>query len=113
MFLYAISFQVFQRRTDERQSFYQNWDAYKDGFGDISNSFWLGNEKLYYLTNQKNYELRIDITISSGSHKYAEFTEFQIESESNNYRMNKLGSHSGDRGWNEFYTYNSLGCILF
>ncbi|PIK52885.1 putative fibrinogen-like protein 1 [Apostichopus japonicus] len=60
--------------------FDQNWAAYKNGFGD-SRNFWLGNEKLHYLTNQRNYKLRFDITTSSGSAKYAEYTEFQVESE--------------------------------
>ncbi|XP_071835458.1 uncharacterized protein [Apostichopus japonicus] len=89
---------VLQRRTDGSTSFYQNWTAYKEGFGDSKN-LWLGNEKLHYLTNQRNYKLRFDITTSSGSAKYAEYAEFQIESESNNYKMNKLGSHSGYTGY--------------
>ncbi|PIK59721.1 putative angiopoietin-related protein 4 [Apostichopus japonicus] len=40
---------VFQRRTDDGISFYQNWDAYRDGFGNNIN-FWLGNEK--YIPDQ-------------------------------------------------------------
>ncbi|PIK53642.1 hypothetical protein BSL78_09454 [Apostichopus japonicus] len=31
-----------------------------------SRNLWLGNEKLHYLTNQRNYKLRFDITTSSG-----------------------------------------------
>ncbi|XP_071837237.1 uncharacterized protein [Apostichopus japonicus] len=94
---------VFQRRTDGSTSFYQNWAAYKDGFGD-SRNLWLGNEKLHYLTNQRNYKLRFDITTLTGSDTYAEYTEFQVESESNKYRMNKLGNHSGNTG--NFLYYN-------
>ncbi|PIK39724.1 Fibrinogen-like 1 [Apostichopus japonicus] len=89
---------VFQRRTDGSTSFYQNWTAYKEGFGD-SRNLWLGNEKLHYLTNQRNYKLRFDITTSSASAKYAENTEFQVESESTNYTMNKLGNESGNTGY--------------
>ncbi|PIK42792.1 tenascin [Apostichopus japonicus] len=74
--------------------FYRNWDAYKTGL--VTTGIWLGNENFYYLTNQRNYKLRFDITTSDGSAKYAEYTEFQIESESNKYRMNKLGSRSGN-----------------
>ncbi|XP_071836580.1 uncharacterized protein [Apostichopus japonicus] len=97
---------VFQRRTDGSTSFYRNWDEYKDGFGD-SRNLWLGNDKLHYLTNQRNYKLRLDITTSSGSAKYAEYPEFQIELESNNYRMNKLARRSsGNTG---FYLYHNKG----
>ncbi|XP_071836948.1 uncharacterized protein [Apostichopus japonicus] len=94
---------VFQRRTDGSTSFYQNWTAYKEGFGD-SRNLWLGNEKLHYLTNQRNYKLRFDITTSNGSALYAEFTEFQIKSESSNYTMNKLGTRSGNTG--EYFSKN-------
>ncbi|PIK61753.1 tenascin [Apostichopus japonicus] len=112
---------VFQRRTDGSTSFYQNWTAYKEGFGD-SRNLWLGNEKLHYLTNQRNYKLRFDITTSSGSAKYAEYTKFQIESESSNYTMNKLGSRSGNTGdqlsynkGQQFSTHDrdNDGCVSF
>ncbi|PIK57214.1 fibrinogen-like protein [Apostichopus japonicus] len=92
---------VFQRRTDGSTSFFQNWTAYKDGFGD-SRNLWLGNEKLHYLTNQRNYKLRFDITTSNGSAMYAEYQEFQIDSESSNYTMNKLGIRSGTTGYQLF-----------
>ncbi|XP_071835340.1 uncharacterized protein [Apostichopus japonicus] len=88
---------VFQRRSDGSTSFYRNRAAYKDGFGN-SRNLWLGNEKLHYLTNQKNYKLRFDITTFSGSALYAEYTEFQVESESSNYTMNKLGTRRGNTG---------------
>ena len=35
-------FQVFQRRHDASIDFYRDWSAYKRGFGDFSNNFWLG-----------------------------------------------------------------------
>lgn len=90
--------QVFQRRMDNNTSFYQDWIAYKEGFGDNSGNVWLGNEKLHYLTTGKNFMLRIDITTADGQPLYAEYTEFAIESETTNYRMNKLGTHSGNTG---------------
>ncbi|PIK61754.1 tenascin [Apostichopus japonicus] len=79
-------------------SFYRNWAAYKNGFGDINVDFWLGNEKLYYLTNQKYYSLRFDVTTSNRDSKYALYSEFRIMSESHNYRLDRLGSHSGTTG---------------
>ncbi|XP_071852772.1 techylectin-5A-like [Apostichopus japonicus] len=89
---------VFQRRTDGSTSFYQHWAAYKDRFGD-SRNLWLGNEKLHYLTNQRNYKLRFDITSSSGLARYAEYTDFQIESETSNYTMSELGNEGGNTGY--------------
>lgn len=102
-FRYSISpihiyHQVFQHRSGGSTGFYQNWDAYKEGFGDLNGDFWLGNEKLHYLTNQMDYKLRFDVTTSSGSSAYAEYAEFEIESEANYYRMNQLGTRSGNTG---------------
>lgn len=85
---------VFQRRKDDTQSFYQNWDLYKRGFGNLSENFWLGNEKLYYLTTQKHYRLRLDITTSAGTFLNAEYPDFQIESENTNYTMSDLGTRN-------------------
>ncbi|PIK40178.1 fibrinogen-like protein [Apostichopus japonicus] len=99
---------VFQRRTDDDISFYQNWTAYKDGFGN-SRNLWLGNEKLYYLTNQADYKLRLDITTSDGASIYSEFTEFQIESEDTNYKMNKLGSRTSPSGSAGYYLPRNRG----
>ena len=35
--------QVFQRRENDQTDFYQEWDTYRFGFGDVSGpNFWLG-----------------------------------------------------------------------
>ncbi|XP_071836568.1 uncharacterized protein [Apostichopus japonicus] len=99
---------VFQRRTDDETSFYQNWTAYKEGFGNNRN-LWLGNEKLYYLTNQNPTKLRVDITTSDGTSLYSEFTEFQIESEDTKYKMNKLGSRTSPSGYAGYYLSSNKG----
>ena len=38
-----------------------DWLAYKNGFGHEDSEFWIGNNFLHTLTNQKNYELKIKI----------------------------------------------------
>ncbi|PIK57224.1 tenascin [Apostichopus japonicus] len=95
---------VFQRRTDGSTSLIKTGMRTKTGL--VTRNLWLGNEKLHYLTNQRNYKLRFDITTSSGSAKYAEYTEFQVESESSKYRMNKLGLTGGNTG---DYFYRNKG----
>ncbi|KAJ8033201.1 Ficolin-1 [Holothuria leucospilota] len=91
---------VFQRRIDGDVDFYLDWDDYKEGFGDPNDEFWLGNDNLFHLINQKrkNYELRIDLVNKLGSPYYAKYTLFRINDESDNYRLADLGSFSGPTG---------------
>ncbi|XP_071854639.1 fibrinogen-like protein A [Apostichopus japonicus] len=86
---------VFQRRVDGYVDFYRNWNSYKEGFGQLDHEFWLGNDKLYHLTNQGNYQLRIDLVNVSGSPYYAKYNMFRINDESDTYRLSELGNYSG------------------
>ncbi|PIK41673.1 hypothetical protein BSL78_21478 [Apostichopus japonicus] len=89
---------VFQRRVDGSVDFYRNWQSYKEGFGELDHEFWLGNDKLYDLTNQGDYQLRIDMVNKDGAPYYAKFDFFRINDESDNYRLSGLGTYSGTAG---------------
>ncbi|XP_071836720.1 fibrinogen-like protein A [Apostichopus japonicus] len=86
---------VFQRRVDGTEEFYLGWSSYKEGFGDLNHEFWLGNDKLSILTNQKRYEIRIDLLNVNGAPYYAKFDNFRINDESDKYRLSQLGTYSG------------------
>ena len=71
---------VFQRRIDGSVDFFRDWEHYKQGFGNLQNEFWLGNENIFTLTLQGLYprgnELRIDMMnakMIKNSVKYAHF----------------------------------------
>ena len=93
---------MFQRRVNGSIDFYRNWTEYKHGFGILDHEFWLGNEKLFYLTNQKDYELRIDM-VNTQSY-YAKYTLFRVSNETMNYKLSVLGSYNGTAG--EFLNLN-------
>lgn len=70
--------------------FNKKWKDFKNGFGELNDEFFLGLEKVYKITNQKNfrYSLRIDvITKSKVSHTYT-FSYFKILSENRKYALN-------------------------
>ena len=94
---------VFMRRFDGSQDFYLYWNQYKEGFGDVGREHWLGNDKLYYMTNQKRYKMRMDATIwSTGEKRYNVYNSFRIEDEAHNYRLHIFG-YSGNTptyNWN-------------
>lgn len=94
----AFSFQVIQRRVDGSVDFNRSWQEYKNGFGFLFTEFWLGNEKLSYLTNQANYELWIDIESFNGTSLFVSHDAFRISVEWSQYRLADIGDFHGDIG---------------
>ncbi|XP_077979637.1 fibrinogen-like protein 1 [Glandiceps talaboti] len=88
---------VIQRRLDGSVNFYKDWQAYKNGFGNRTGEFWLGNDNIYYLTSQGHYKLRIDLEDWEGGVRYAEYDRIWIDGENEKYRLH-LGEYSGNAG---------------
>lgn len=88
---------MFQRRVNGSVNFYLDWEDYKQGFGFLHHEFWLGNDKIATLTNQRGYELRIDLINSLDTPYYATYSYFLITNEDDNYRLT-LGSFGGNTG---------------
>ncbi|GFS24605.1 ficolin-2 [Elysia marginata] len=87
---------VIQRRAVGDVDFYRDWAAYREGFGNLTGDFWLGNDAIHKLTNEHLYELRIDMVID-GENLFAKYSKFKIENETDNYRL-ILGTFSGTLG---------------
>ena len=77
--------------------FFLGWQEYKNGFGYVESDFWLGNEHLYRITTQGRYELRIDMQDLDGAWYYAYYDNFEIKSESENFKL-ILGKYAGNAG---------------
>lgn len=91
---------VIQRRGDYRRPkdfFSKPWLDYKSGFGDPRRDFWLGNDNLYAVTNQRKYYLRIDLVDFENRTRYAFYDQFWIDNESQNYKLH-VYDFSGDAG---------------
>ncbi|XP_078603955.1 uncharacterized protein LOC144877784 [Branchiostoma floridae x Branchiostoma japonicum] len=88
---------LFQKRQDGSVNFYQDWQAYKTGFGDLRGEFWLGNDHLHRLTAQNVYELRVDLEDFEGNTAYAKYNIFRVEDEVHKYRLTVSG-YSGTAG---------------
>ncbi|XP_052746732.1 techylectin-5B-like [Bicyclus anynana] len=89
---------VIQNRFDGSQDFLKNWVEYKHGFGNLASEFWLGLEKVYYLTNQKLYELRIEMEGQNRQEASASYSVFTIGPEYEGYRISTLGTFRGNAG---------------
>ncbi|XP_066295611.1 fibrinogen-like protein 1 [Branchiostoma lanceolatum] len=88
---------VIQRREDGFTDFNRNWGQYRSGFGHLNREFWLGNNKIYLLTNQDRYKLRIEMEDWNNNAAYAEYDHFLIEDESDRYRL-RVGNYNGTAG---------------
>ncbi|XP_078571352.1 techylectin-5A-like [Branchiostoma floridae x Branchiostoma japonicum] len=88
---------VLQKRFDGSVDFDNDWVTYKNGFGDLSGEFWLGNDKIYQISNARVYVLRIDLENWSSETVYAEYDSFYVEDEAAKYRLH-VGAYSGTAG---------------
>ncbi|PIK37770.1 hypothetical protein BSL78_25395 [Apostichopus japonicus] len=88
---------VFQRRSSVSVNFYRGWSEYENGFGNPGQDHWLGNKYIHDITNQKAYQLRIDLRNSGSTPYYALYSSFSISDNSDKYRLS-IGSYSGDAG---------------
>ncbi|KAJ8027343.1 Fibrinogen-like protein 1 [Holothuria leucospilota] len=80
---------VIQRRTgQDLYKFRRSWMSYKKGFHNSLSSFWLGNDKLHFLTKQDNYDLLIDIKQNeNGVMQQQTCHNFRIKSEKEMYEL--------------------------
>ncbi|XP_062398867.1 microfibril-associated glycoprotein 4-like [Sardina pilchardus] len=96
---------VFQRRMDGSVNFYRPWIQYKEGFGNLSSEYWLGLQSLHQLTNNKAYELRVDMEDFEGNRVFARYSNFSVASEEEGYKLTVSGFTNGGAG--DSLTYHS------
>ena len=84
---------VFQKRLNGSVDFNRVWKDYKQGFGNLSEEFWLGLDKIHRLTKERS-KLRVDLEGFNGQTSYAEYDLFGVANEGNNYRLT-LGTYAG------------------
>nr|XP_034309492.1 fibrinogen-like protein 1 [Crassostrea gigas] len=86
---------LIQRRFDGSENFWRNWVDYENGFGSRGSEFWIGNRNIHELTNDGYTYLRIELMDHDCIWKYAEYSYFYVESDSNKYKLHVNG-YSGD-----------------
>lgn len=97
---------VFQRRMDGSTNFYRDWADYKNGFGNMTSEFWLGNIALHQITSSAPYELRVDLRAGDES-AYAVYDDFRVEGENQQFRL-RLGKYRGTAGDSMDYHNNMV-----
>ena len=88
---------VIQRRKDGSVDFFKKWNEYKNGFGNLTGEFWLGNDKIHELTKGHDMMIRFDLEDVKGAKAYAEYAHFYVNDEDSGYRV-RVNSYSGTAG---------------
>ena len=88
---------LFQKRMDGSIDFYQDWNAYKCGFGDPEGEYWLGNERVHKFTERsQNTQLVLFGEKFDGASTSAVFDGFAIGDEGTSYQLTSGTFASGD-----------------
>ncbi|KAM9719895.1 tenascin-N isoform 2-T2 [Menidia menidia] len=88
---------VLQRRNSGKLDFMKRWRQYAAGFGDMTDEFFLGLEKIYELTNTPTqYELRFDLGVGS-ERAYAVYDNFKIAPIKQKFKLT-IGKYRGTAG---------------
>ena len=75
---------VFQRRLDGSVDFCRDWNNYKNGFGEFTSEFWLGNDNIHTITSQGS-ELLIELQDHENLTAHVYYHSFQVGSEAEKY----------------------------
>jgi len=106
-FFRFVTIHAFDRRTDGRTAFsridrLRSMQRGKKSACDIALMLLscVGNDAIHLLTtlSGRRHRLRIDMTDWGGQKRYAEYDNFKLGSERENYKLISLGRHSGNAG---------------
>ncbi|XP_062599903.1 ficolin-1-like [Saccostrea cucullata] len=106
---------VIQKRVDGSTDFDRTWKEYKEGFGSVNSSYWLGNDVIHMLTKNKP-SLYVSITLTNGTTLYQQYEEFSITNETDKYRLFLNRPTTGTLGDSMFNTgryYRDLSGMYF
>ena len=82
---------VVQRRQDGSVDFNRGWVEYEEGFGDLTGELWYGLRPLHCLTNQGQWQLRIDFTFTNGTKSYLFYNSFSVGPANSQYQLSISG----------------------
>ena len=97
---------VIQRRDVKyATNFHREWVEYEDGFGSLYNEFWFGLRAMHCITNQGEWELRVDFTFENGTKSYLHYSHFKVGPPDDQYRLS-ISGFTGITPIDPFVTYS-------
>ena len=94
----AVNGILIQQHIGGSAFFNRSWDEFKVGFGNTSDSYWVGNDRLHQLTKDGRYRLRVDLLSKfNGLWYWAEYDSFSVGSELTDYTL-FVSHYTGNAG---------------
>ncbi len=85
---------VIQTRFDGSVDFERTWKEYRNGFGNVNSEHWLGNNFIRQITQNNDYELKIELTgYIAKEYATVKYSPFRIGSEDEKYQLS-IGAFS-------------------
>lgn len=81
---------IIQRRINNDLLFNRNWQDYKNGFGDLIDSFFIGLERLHKILLHSNAQLWIQLGTGYDESPHRIYTNFLISNETDQYRLTSV-----------------------
>ena len=86
---------VIQRnKKDTSVTFNRNWTDYEEGFGDLNTEFWYGLEEIHCLTQNGQWEMRVDYQFTNNTWSYLHYNQFSVGSANKEYPLT-VGGFTG------------------
>jgi len=79
---------LIQARYDGLIDFFRTWQEYRNGFGSVDSEHWLGNNFIRHITENNDYELKIELTgYQANEFGFAKYSPFKIGTEDEKYKL--------------------------
>ena len=86
---------VIQRnKKDSLVNFNRSWSDYEEGFGDLQAEFWYGLRTIHFLTDNGQWDMRVDYQKYDETWSYYHYNQFSVGSASEEYPLT-VGGFTG------------------
>ena len=91
---------VIQRnKKDSSVNFNRSWTDYEDGFGDLQTEFWYGLKTIHFLTDNSQWEMRVDYQTNEKTWYYLHYNQFSVGSANEEYPLTAGGFTGAGTDW--------------
>lgn len=101
---------IIQRRLNSKLSFNRNYGSYKNGFGDFTENFWLGLDKISRLTQSADEDAPMEVYFGVeaffDSSSFARYSQFSVGPEESGYKL-KIGGFNTSSNARDSISFNN------